>query len=102
MGVVQSSRECFRGSPHLRSEPAIVAGLAQATLKWSTVDWENLVADYDRIRDCIERVIPGFEVTSACVKVASTTNQAGRETTQAKPISRFTPFLITNSHQGSL
>ena len=63
MGVVQSSRGVLPpGSPHLRSEPAIVAGLAQATLgSKSTVNWENLVADYDRIRDCIERVIPGFD-----------------------------------------
>ena len=63
MGVVQSSRGVLPpASPHLRSEPAIVAGLARATLgSKTTVDWENLVADYDRIRDCIERVIPGFE-----------------------------------------
>ena len=63
MGVVQSSRGVLPpGSPHMRSEPAIVAGLAQATLgSKSTVDWENLIADYDRIRYCIERVIPGFE-----------------------------------------
>jgi len=54
-------RASFRIS-YLRSEPAIVAGMAQATLgSKSTVDWESLVADYDRIRDCIERVIPGFE-----------------------------------------
>lgn len=63
MGVVQSSRGVLPpASPHLRSEPAIVAGLARATLgSKTTVDWENLVADYDRIRDGIERVIPGFE-----------------------------------------
>lgn len=63
MGVVQSSRGVLEpASPHLQSEPAIVAGLARATLRSkTTVDWENLVADYDRIRDCIERVIPGFE-----------------------------------------
>ena len=63
MGVVQSSRGVLPpASPHLRSESAIVAGLARATLgSKTTVDWENLVADYDQIRDCIERVIPGFE-----------------------------------------
>jgi molybdopterin-dependent oxidoreductase alpha subunit len=63
MGVVQSSRGVLPpASPYLRSEPAIVAGMAQATLgSKSTVDWQSLVADYDRIRDCIERVIPGFE-----------------------------------------
>jgi molybdopterin-dependent oxidoreductase alpha subunit len=63
MGVVQMSRGGLPpASPHLLSEPAIVARLARATLSQrSTVDWEGLVADYDRIRDCIERVIPGFE-----------------------------------------
>ncbi len=49
-------------APALRSEPAIVAGLARATLgAQDAVPWEELVADYDRIRDRIERVVPGFE-----------------------------------------
>jgi molybdopterin-dependent oxidoreductase alpha subunit len=49
-------------SPHLRSEAAIVAGLARATLEdRSAVPWEDLVADYDRIRERIERVVPGFD-----------------------------------------
>ncbi|MFN2375215.1 MAG: FdhF/YdeP family oxidoreductase [Candidatus Binatia bacterium] len=49
-------------SEYLRSEAAIVAGLARATLgARSRVPWEDLVADYGRIRDRIERVIPGFE-----------------------------------------
>jgi len=60
---------------YLRSEPAIVAGMAQATLgSKSTVDWESLVADYDRIRDCIERVPPALRITTfACVEAASLT-----------------------------
>jgi molybdopterin-dependent oxidoreductase alpha subunit len=49
-------------SPLLKSETAIVAGLARATLgARSLVPWEDLVADYSRIRERIERVIPGFE-----------------------------------------
>jgi len=49
-------------SPALRSEPAIVAGLARATLgERSRVPWEELVADYDRIRERIARVVPGCE-----------------------------------------
>lgn len=47
-------------SPHLLSEPAIVAGIAKATLANSPVDFDWLVADYDRIRDLIARVVPGF------------------------------------------
>jgi molybdopterin-dependent oxidoreductase alpha subunit len=63
MAVVQASRGFLApAAPQLLSEPAIVASLARATLgERSTVDWEGLVADYDRIRDLIERVIPGFE-----------------------------------------
>jgi molybdopterin-dependent oxidoreductase alpha subunit len=43
------------------SEPAIVAGIAAATLPRSRIEWLSLAADYDRIRDLIEKVIPGFE-----------------------------------------
>jgi len=49
-------------SPHLLSEPAIVVGLAKAVLSSrSSVDWDGLLADYDRIRDHIEHVVPGFD-----------------------------------------
>ena len=63
MGVVHSSQGHLEpASTHLLSEPAIVVKLAQATLrKRSTVDWEYLLADYDRIRDLIAKVIPGFD-----------------------------------------
>jgi molybdopterin-dependent oxidoreductase alpha subunit len=47
-------------SEHLRSEPAIVAALGEALLGGS-VPWRELAADYDRIRDKIAEVIPGFE-----------------------------------------
>jgi len=47
-------------SPHLRSEPAIVAGMAQATLGKQPIDWEYAIADYSRIRSMIADVIPGF------------------------------------------
>jgi molybdopterin-dependent oxidoreductase alpha subunit len=46
-------------SPDLLSEPAIVAGLAKATLPaLRTVRWDEWVADYARIRDEIAAVIP--------------------------------------------
>lgn len=62
MAVVQTSRGTLSpASEHLRSEPWIVAGIAKATLANSTTDWNGLVANYDRIRDSIERVVPGFE-----------------------------------------
>jgi molybdopterin-dependent oxidoreductase alpha subunit len=49
-------------SDQLLSEPAIIAGLAKAVLaQRSTVEWDALVANYDRIRDHIEHVVPDFE-----------------------------------------
>ncbi|MDQ5873219.1 MAG: FdhF/YdeP family oxidoreductase, partial [Acidobacteriota bacterium] len=62
MGVVQASRGALApASPHLMSETAIVCNLAAAVLEGrTTVDWLALCADYDRIRDHIERVVPGF------------------------------------------
>jgi molybdopterin-dependent oxidoreductase alpha subunit len=49
------------GSPHLRSECAILAGLAQATLPGSDTPWQRYVEDYDRIRDTMAQVLDGFE-----------------------------------------
>ncbi len=63
MGIISPSRGHLEpASGNLRSEPAIVAGLARATLDGrSTVHWEELAGNYDRIRDHIARVVPGFE-----------------------------------------
>ncbi|MBC8032154.1 MAG: FdhF/YdeP family oxidoreductase [Pyrinomonadaceae bacterium] len=63
MAVVQASRGSLRpASAHLLSEPAIVARLASATVgKRSDVNWLELISDYDRIREHIARVVPGFE-----------------------------------------
>lgn len=56
-------------SPWLLSEPVIVARMAAATLPDSQVPWLWLVEDYDRIRDLIARVVPGFEDFNARVRV---------------------------------
>ncbi|MGK4578657.1 FdhF/YdeP family oxidoreductase [Kitasatospora sp. HPMI-4] len=48
-------------SPHLLSEPAIIAGMARAALPGSTTPWEWYIEDYDRIRDTMARVLDGFE-----------------------------------------
>jgi molybdopterin-dependent oxidoreductase alpha subunit len=45
----------------LRSEVAIVAGIAAFTVGSDKVDWLQLSNDYDLIRDHIAAVIPGFE-----------------------------------------
>ncbi|SDZ82126.1 FdhF/YdeP family oxidoreductase [Microbulbifer marinus] len=47
-------------SSQMRSEPAIIAGIAAATLGSDTVDWLSLIEDYGKIRDLIADVIPGF------------------------------------------
>jgi molybdopterin-dependent oxidoreductase alpha subunit len=47
-------------SPILLSEPAIVAKMAVAALPNSKTRWLWLVEDYDRIRDKIAEVVPGF------------------------------------------
>ena len=65
MGVVH--RSIGKNSPAsslLLSECAIVAGLAVAIedeVGISGIPWESLVSDYDLIRDCIERTVPGFD-----------------------------------------
>jgi len=61
MGIVHSSRGGLEPpSPHLLSEPMIVARLAVATLGFrSKIAWRELVDDYNRIRALIEKVVPG-------------------------------------------
>ena len=63
MGVVQMSHGSLEpASSELLSEPQIVARLAQATFEHrTTVAWEQLAANYDLVRDAVERVVPGFE-----------------------------------------
>ncbi len=62
MGVVHSSQGYLKPvSTMLKSEPAIVAGIACCTLKAPSTIWQDWVSDYDKIRDSIAEVIPGFE-----------------------------------------
>ncbi|MEJ7584084.1 MAG: FdhF/YdeP family oxidoreductase [Acidimicrobiales bacterium] len=62
MGIVHLSQgRLDPASPHLLSEVAIVARLAQRLLGDDSVDWAGLEADYDGIREHIARVVPGFE-----------------------------------------
>jgi molybdopterin-dependent oxidoreductase alpha subunit len=62
MGVIQSSKGMLDPiSEDLLSEVDIVCRLAKATLGNKTkVNWNKFAADYDAIRDDIEKVIPGF------------------------------------------
>ena len=63
MGVVSQSKGVLKPlDPEMRSEVAILAGIAKATLRSrTTVDWTGYANNYDTIRDAISRVIPGFE-----------------------------------------
>ncbi|MDP3073581.1 MAG: FdhF/YdeP family oxidoreductase [Opitutaceae bacterium] len=80
MGIINASRgKLAPASPHLRSEVAIVCGIARAVFEVGRVSdppsneivtkgqvkdlpyWEDFTANYDLIRDRIARVVPGFE-----------------------------------------
>ena len=68
---VQMSKGIFEPASHLlRSETWIVCQLAKATLgHGSEIDWDGFAADYDRIRDSIERVVPGFDDYNERIRV---------------------------------
>ncbi|MGW2837472.1 FdhF/YdeP family oxidoreductase [Streptomyces sp. NPDC001493] len=69
MSMVHASRgNLTPASPHLLSEPAIVARMARAVLgPGSKTPWEEFEKDYGTIRDRISRVVPGFEDFNARV-----------------------------------
>src|ERR1700716_522616 len=48
-------------SPHLRSESAIISGIAKASLPKTATPWEEYAADYNRLRDKMADAIKGFE-----------------------------------------
>ncbi|MGW2035313.1 FdhF/YdeP family oxidoreductase [Streptomyces sp. NPDC001811] len=62
MSMVHLSKGMKRpASPELKSEPAIIAGMARAVLPDSATPWEAYVDDYDRIRDTMAQVLEGFD-----------------------------------------
>ncbi|MGK0413175.1 MAG: molybdopterin-dependent oxidoreductase alpha subunit [Polaribacter sp.] len=70
MGVVHKSQGHLKPcSEDVLSEAAIVAGLADATLKNSSTDWNELISNYDFIRDKIEATIDGFEEYNKRVRI---------------------------------
>ena len=70
MSMVHASRGTLPpASSLLKSEPAIVAGIARATLPDSKIDWDWYIADYSRIRDAIEAVFPDFDNYNERVRV---------------------------------
>lgn len=63
MGIVHTSRGVNAPcSKHLRSEPAIVSGIAQALFgNEGGMDWQAMVDNYDVVRNHIEGSIAGFD-----------------------------------------
>lgn len=63
MSAVHASRGVLPPvSPHVRSEVAIVAGLAEATIgDRHGIDWPAMAIDHHIIREHISRVVPGCE-----------------------------------------
>jgi molybdopterin-dependent oxidoreductase alpha subunit len=63
MSMVHQSRGRLEpASPELRSEVAIVCGLARRTLDGKhAIPWTEFEADYSRVRARIAEVVPGFE-----------------------------------------
>ncbi|WP_159819580.1 FdhF/YdeP family oxidoreductase [Colwellia sp. 20A7] len=71
MSMVHSSRgQNEPASEHLRSETAIIAGIAAASVGNKTVNWNKLASDYAYIRDDISEVIPGFEQYNEQIKAS--------------------------------
>ncbi|TQS45112.1 FdhF/YdeP family oxidoreductase [Cryptosporangium phraense] len=71
MSAVHASRGHLRpASPQLRSEVAIVCGIAERTVPGLDLPWTSFSADYDTIRDRISRVVPGFEGFNERVRTA--------------------------------
>ncbi|KAA1397562.1 FdhF/YdeP family oxidoreductase [Aeromicrobium ginsengisoli] len=63
MSAVHASRGVLPPiGPHVRSEVAIIAGLAEATVgRRDGIDWSAMAIDHDIIRHHISRVVPGCE-----------------------------------------
>jgi molybdopterin-dependent oxidoreductase alpha subunit len=63
MSAVHASHGTLEpASPHLRSETRIVCEIADRVLAGrTTIPWLSFADDYDRVRERIERVVPGCE-----------------------------------------
>ncbi|MGO4448064.1 FdhF/YdeP family oxidoreductase [Phyllobacterium sp. TAF24] len=70
MSMVHASRGFLNPpSGDIRSEPAVIAGMAKATLgDRYGIEWDAMIADYSRIRDKIEVVFPDFKDFNARIK----------------------------------
>jgi molybdopterin-dependent oxidoreductase alpha subunit len=71
MGIVHKSTGSLPpASENLKSEHAIIAGIAKATLKNSLTNWDEMINNYDVVRSHIEATITGFENYNTRVRVS--------------------------------
>jgi molybdopterin-dependent oxidoreductase alpha subunit len=71
MGVVSKSEGPLEPlSDLLKSETAIVAGIANVALQNSQTKWTELASNYDLIRDAIEATIPGFDNFNKRIRIS--------------------------------
>src|ERR1700736_2660867 len=69
MSMVHASRGGLKpASEHLKSEPAIIAGMALATLPNTRVGWAEMISYYGNIRDAIEAIFLEFADFNARIK----------------------------------
>ncbi|MBB3237571.1 FdhF/YdeP family oxidoreductase [Phyllobacterium endophyticum] len=70
MSMVHASRGFLKPpSEEVRSEPAVIAGIAKATLgSRHAIAWDAMIENYDRIRDKIEVVFPDFHDFNARIR----------------------------------
>ena len=64
MGVVHvSSGHNVRSTMAIKPEPTIISSIGTKfqELRGGSIPWRNLDREFDKIRDSIERVVPGFE-----------------------------------------
>ena len=62
MGIVHMSQGSLQPiSKELQSEVSIICSLAEYMFPDENISWSELKQDYDKIRDLIEKSIPGFE-----------------------------------------
>lgn len=70
MSMVHASKGLLKPcSSHLKSECAIVAGIAKAAIPNTKVEWDDFIDNYDLIRDAMEAVLPDFDDYNARIKI---------------------------------
>ena len=70
MGVVHSSTGRLKpASEQLKSEVAITCSIGNTLFGSNPIDWLSMMENYDSIRECIARVIPGFDNYNERVRI---------------------------------